>query len=84
MAIAICGKMFSSNILFYICVFELFSFANKKIHEVLPKLMEKKKQVYVLPKLVDCMSFNNKFWLMDVQGGTCYFCFCDLNFLKSN
>jgi hypothetical protein len=26
--------------------------------------------------------FNKKFWLMNVQGGTCYFYFCDLNFLN--
>jgi hypothetical protein len=37
-------------------------FQKKTIHEVLPNLMKETKQVYVLPKLVDCISFNKYFW----------------------
>jgi len=39
---------------------------------MLPKLVEKIKQVYVLTKLVDCIFATTSF--MDVQGGTWYFC----------
>jgi hypothetical protein len=31
------------------------TFQKKNSHEILPKLVEKTKQMYVLPKLVDCI-----------------------------
>jgi len=50
-------------------------------HELLPKLVEKTKQLYVLPTLTK-LWFCNKLWFVDVKSYTWCFCIGDQYFSK--
>lgn len=63
-------------------VLSYLPFPQKKNHKILLDLMEKTKQIYVLPKLANSTS-NKKFLLMDVQGAHYIFSFV-VSFLKSD
>jgi hypothetical protein len=41
----------------------VFLYRKQFSHEILPNLVEKTKQVYVLPKLLDCVSAMARFYL---------------------
>jgi hypothetical protein len=59
-----------------------FTFQKENSHEILPKLVEKTKQVYVLPKLVDCI-FATSFDLWMSKDAHNIFVLV-INFLRSN
>jgi hypothetical protein len=74
-------KVWFMCLILHLCPQVIFPFKKQFSHGILSKLMEKRKQVYVPPKLEDCTSTTTNFQIWMSKEAHDIFA-CVINFLK--